>query len=48
MENGTHSDHIMIKEEFKEKFYNGIYEAILKHGGEIVFSDTFVLYLCRK
>lgn len=45
---GTHSDHIMIKEEYREKFYDGIRKAILKHGGEIVFSDTYVLYLCKK
>ncbi len=45
---GTHSDHIMIKQEYKEQFYNGIYEAIMKHGGKIEFKDTFVLYLCKK
>ena len=37
-----------IKEEYKEKFFNGVHEAIIKHGGEIKFNDTYVLYLYQK
>lgn len=45
---GTHSDHILLKEEYREKFFNGIHDAIIKHGGQIKFNDTYVLYLYQK
>ena len=45
---GTHSDHIMLREECKVAFFGGIRDAILRHGNKIVFADDFVLFLCRK
>ena len=45
---GTHADHITIKEEYKEKFFDGIHDAIMKHGGKIKFTDTYLLHLYQK
>lgn len=45
---GTHSDHIVLKEPDRSKFYGGIREAILNAGNKIVSEDTIVLYLARK
>jgi SAM-dependent methyltransferase len=45
---GTHSDHIVLKEPYKSKFYAGIKDAIIKYGNKIVFNDTILLYLTRK
>jgi len=45
---GTHSTHIMLKEEYKEPFFNGVRDAVIKHGNKIVFNDQYVLYLYRK
>ncbi len=45
---GTHSDHIMLREECKDAFFGGVRDAILRHGNKIEFVDEFVLYLCRK
>ena len=44
----THSDHITIKEEYRDPFFNGIHTAILNHGNNISFRDTYVLYLYQK
>lgn len=44
----THSDHIMIKEEYRDVFFHGIRDAILEHGNRIRFRDTYVLHLYRK
>jgi hypothetical protein len=45
---GTHSTHIAIKEESREPFFNGVRDAVLRHGNKIVFNDKYVLYLYRK
>ena len=45
---GTHCDHIVLKEPYKTKFYEGIRKAVLEAGDRIVFNDTYVLYLTRK
>lgn len=44
----THSDHITIKEEYRSPFFNGIRAAILNHGNNISFRDTYILYLYQK
>ena len=44
----THSDHITIKEEYRNPFFNGIHTAILNHGNNLSFRDTYVLYLYQK
>lgn len=45
---GTHCDHIVLKEPYQSKFYEGIRDAVLKAGNKIVLNDTIVLYLARK
>ena len=45
---GTHSTHIALKEEYKEPFFGGIRDAIIKHGNKIVFNDNYVVYLYKK
>ena len=45
---GTHSDHIVIPEPYKSKFFSGLREAVLEAGNKIVFKDTYVLYLAKK
>jgi trans-aconitate methyltransferase len=45
---GTHCDHIVLKEPYKSKFYEGVRDAVLKAGNKITFNDTIVLYLTRK
>ena len=45
---GTHSTHITIKDECREPFFNGVRDAVLRHGNKIVFDDQYVLYLYRK
>ena len=45
---GTHSDHIVLQEPYKSRFFDGIRTAILNHGDKIVFNDTVVLYLAKK
>ena len=45
---GTHCDHIVIPEPYKTLFFEGLRKAVEEHGGEIVFEDTYVLYLTRK
>lgn len=44
----THSDHITLKPECRQVFFNGIREAILRHNDRIVFEDRYILYLYRK
>ena len=44
----THSDHIGLKEEVKEKFYNGIHDAIIKHGNVLIANEKYVLDLYQK
>ena len=45
---GTHCDHIVIPEPYKTLFFEGLRNAVEESGGEIVFEDTYVLYLTRK
>ena len=45
---GTHCDHIVIPEPYKTLFFEGLRNVVEENGGEIVFEDTYVLYLTRK
>jgi len=45
---GTHCDHIVLPDSCKDKFYEGIRNAVLEAGNRIVFKDTYVMYLTRK
>ncbi|MCR5727916.1 MAG: methyltransferase domain-containing protein [Lachnospiraceae bacterium] len=45
---GTHCDHIVLKEPYRDKFYEGIRNAVLEAGNRIIFNDTYVLYLAKK
>lgn len=45
---GTHSDHMVIPEPYRSLFFDGLRNAVLAAGNEIVFNDTYVLYLTRK
>ena len=45
---GTHSDHMVIPEPHRSLFFDGLRDAVLAAGNEIVFNDTYVLYLTRK
>ena len=45
---GTHSTHIALKEECREPFFDGVRDAVLRHGDKIVFNDKYVLYLYKK
>lgn len=44
----THSDHITLREENRNPFFHGIRDAILNHGNNISFQDTYVLHLYQK
>ena len=44
----THSDHILLREEHRKPFFDGIRDAILRHGNKIEFWDTFPVYLYQK
>ena len=45
---GTHCTHIVISDAYKEKFFNGLREAVSEFGGKVIFKDTYVLYLAKK
>ena len=45
---GTHCDHLVIPEPYKSQFFRGLREAVLAAGNQIVFQDTYVLYLAKK
>ena len=45
---GTYSDHIVIEESIRNKFFGEIKEAILQHGGTFTIYDTIDLQLARK
>lgn len=46
---GTHCDHIVIPEPYKNKFFNGLKKAVLDAGNKkIELRDTYVLYLAKK
>ena len=40
---GTHCDHMVISVEHKAAFFNGLKDAVLRHGNRIVFNDTYTL-----
>ena len=45
---GTHSTHITLNEKYRDLFFDGVKEAVLKHGNKVVFDDKYVVYLYRK
>lgn len=45
---GTHCDHIVIKEPYKSKLFDGIRDAVLKAGNKIVLYDTFIMFTAKK
>lgn len=45
---GTHCTHITLKEPERSLFFNGIKNAIIDAGNELVQDDVVVLYLVRK
>ncbi len=45
---GTHSDHILIPEPYKTKFFEGLRSVVLAGGDKVEFRDTYVLYLTKK
>ena len=45
---GTHSDHIVLEEPYRTPFFEGVREAVLRHGNRVVFDDTYVLKTMRK
>ena len=45
---GTHSDHLIIPEAYKSRFFEGLRTAVREAGDQIVFHDTYVLYLVRR
>ena len=45
---GTHSDHILIPEPYKTKFFEGLRNTVLAGGDKVEFRDTYVLYLAKK
>jgi len=45
---GTHSDHIVLREPYQTKLYEGIRAAIKNAGNKIELKDTVVLCLARK
>lgn len=45
---GTHSTHIALKEEAREPFFNGVRDAIMRHGNKVVYNDEYVVYLYKK
>ncbi len=45
---GTHSDHLVIPEPYKSRFFEGLRTAVLEAGDQIIFNDTYVLYLARR
>ena len=45
---GTYSDHIVIEEQTRRKFFGAIADAINRHGGTLTICDTLDLQLARK
>ncbi len=44
----THCDHIVLREPYRTKFFDGLRKAVLDAGNRIVFRDTYILYLAKK
>lgn len=45
---GTHSDHLVIPEPYKTKFFEGLRNTVLENGNRVEYRDTYVLYTARK
>jgi SAM-dependent methyltransferase len=45
---GTYSDHLLLQEPYKSKFYEGIREVIVNSGNKIKHYDKITMYLARK
>lgn len=45
---GTYSDHIVIEESTRRKFFDEIEQTIKRHGGEMHIYDVIDLQLARK
>lgn len=45
---GTHCDHMLIPEPYKTMFFEGLREAVVNAGNQVIFHDTYVLYLAKK
>jgi hypothetical protein len=45
---GTHCDHLVIPEPYKTKFFEGLRTTVRENGNQVVFRDTYVLYLAKK
>lgn len=45
---GTHSNHLVLKDDCKAPFFEGLRSAVLAHGNKIVFDDSIIVYLTKK
>ena len=45
---GTHSDHLVIPEPYKTKFFEGLRNTVLENGNRVEYRDTYILYTARK
>jgi ubiquinone/menaquinone biosynthesis C-methylase UbiE len=45
---GTHSDHIALEEPYRTPFFEGIKEAITRHGNKLVINDEYILKTVKK
>ena len=45
---GTHSDHMMIPEPYKTKFFEGLRNTVAENGNRVEFRDTYVLLMAQK
>lgn len=45
---GTHCTHLVIPEPYKTCFFDGLKDAVRQAGNQIVFHDTYVLFLTQK
>ena len=45
---GTHCTHLVIPEPYKTRFFDGLKDAVRQAGNQIVFHDTYVIFLTQK
>ena len=45
---GTHSDHLVIPEPYKTKFFEGLRNEVSAAGDRVEFWDTYIMYLAKK
>lgn len=45
---GTHCTHLVIPEPYKTKFFESLKETVRNAGNQIVFHDTYILFLTQK